>query len=51
MGFLIDIIIDWFWVGLMLRLRQNHPGWFSAVIALLLALLVAVFVLALRWTR
>lgn len=51
MGFIIDFIIDWFWVGFMLRLKEKHPGWFWTIIALQLALISAIFALVFYWTR
>jgi hypothetical protein len=50
-GFIIDCIVDWFWVGFMLRLKEKHPGWFWTIIALQLALLVALFALIFDATR
>ena len=41
MGFIIDAIIDWFWVGFMLRLRERSPFLFWVLLALQLALLAS----------
>jgi hypothetical protein len=42
MGFIIEAIIDWFWVGFMLRLRERHPILFWVLIGLQLALLASI---------
>jgi hypothetical protein len=42
MGFIIDAIIDWFWVGFMLRLRERNLFLFWILIALQLALLASI---------
>ena len=42
MGFAVDEIIDWFWVGFMLRLGERNPVLFWVLIALQLTLLALV---------
>ena len=42
MGFVLDFVIDWFWVGFMLQLKAKHPAWFWTIIAVQLALAAAI---------
>jgi len=27
MSWIIDSVIDWFWVGFVLKLREKYPAW------------------------
>lgn len=46
MGMLLDFVVDWFWVGLMLRLKRNNPTMFWLIIALELSFVAAIIGLA-----
>jgi hypothetical protein len=46
MGFLLDLIVDWFWVGFMLRLKRKDPAMFWIIVALQLGFAAAIVGLA-----
>jgi hypothetical protein len=46
MGLLLDFIVDWFWIGRMLRLKRRNATMFWLIIALQLSLVAAIIGLA-----
>ena len=43
MGFIIDSMIDWFWTGFVLKLRDKYPSWVWITAILSPLMLVALF--------
>ena len=43
MGFILDSLIDWFWVGFILKLRDKFPPWVWVTAMLSPAILAAAF--------